>query len=317
MKQLVLLKEGEYRANVFSDLVECVNNMDTSDLDREKINFFARTDFSYRLHANMTGDTSDGLLALCTYLVDPNSADQVPQSFRPIDVDVMRAALDSYPFVLFASLTENFSVEDSDILQKGIYVVRDTATGSLVNFQTGALLFPEGNDGVNSIAKDAISFFGMVKAKNMPIYYLIVDSGLVHVGDGFDFHDVDSDVVFRKVTDHDGTVKENVFVPSFSDGANLVGKHDLFTSEDTVTINFFEDARGIIKSNELTELLPDLSFTVESNLQHTVQNNGVTLSFDNYFKDVGYVKIKFNLGHFFDNVQRKEDPSFEFVIHKI
>ena len=315
MKQLVLLKEGEYRANVFSDLVESVNNMETSELDREKINFFARTDFSYRLHVNQTPNASTAL-ALTTYLVDPTADNQVPQSFREIDVEKMRAALDTYPFVLFASLTEDFSVADSDVLIKGIYIVRDS-NGHLVNYDSGEQIFPGGNDGVTTITKDALSFLGMVKAKGMPIYYLIVDSNLVHIGAGFDYHDTANDVVFRKVTDHDGTVKENVFVPSFSNGATLVGKHDLFCSESELTIKFFDDDRGVIKSNELTELLPDLDVTIETNFNHVVQDNGVTLTLDYSATDTGYVKIKFNLGHFFDNVQRKEDPSFEFVIHKI
>lgn len=315
MKQLVLMKEGEYRANVFSDLVESVNNMETSALDREKINFFSRTDFTYRLHVNQTG-LGGGALALTTYLVDPKSDEQVPQSFRAIDVEKMRAALDTYPFVLFASLAEDFAVNDSDVLIKGIYVVRDS-NGHLVNYDSGEQIFPEGNDGVNSISKDALSFFGMVKMKDLPVYYLIVDSGLVHIGEGFDFHDETYDTVFRKVTDHDGTVKENVFVPSFSDGTTLVGKHDLFCTEGELTIKFFDDANGVIKSNELTDLLPDLDVTIESNFNHAVANNGVTLTLDYSETNTGYVRIQFNLGHFFANVQRKEDPCFEFVIHKI
>jgi len=315
MKQLVLLKEGEYRANVFSDLVECINNMETSELDREKINFFARTDFSYRLHANRSG-LGGGALALTTYLADPTSSDQEPQAFRAIDVEKMRAALDTYPFVLFTTLAEDYNVDDSDVLIKGIYIVRDI-DGHLINYDTGEPIFPEGNDGVNSIAKDAISFFGMVKMKDMPIYYLIVDSSLVHIGDGFDFHDETYDVVFRKVTDHDGTVKENIFVPSFSDGVTQIGKQDLFCTESEMTIKFFDDEKGVIKSNNLTDLLPDLDFTIESNFDHVIADNGVTLTLDYNELDTGYVRIKFNLGHFFDNAQRKEDPCFEFVIHKI
>jgi len=312
MKQLVLLKEGEYRANVFSDLIECVNNMDTHELDREKINFFARTDFSYRLHANMTTRSDeDGALALTTYLVDPKDSITDPRSFRPIDVEKMRTALENYPFVLFASLAENFSVEESDILFKGQYIVRDDE-GHLIDFDTKKKLFPFGNDGVNDVMKDAISFFGMVKAKGLPIYYLIVDSSMVHIGAGFDFHDATTDVVFRKITDHDGTIKENVFVPSFSSGT-LIGKHDIFTGDPVLTINFFDDPNGIIKSNNLKDLLPDLDITVESNFSHDVEFNGVTLTLD---KDVGYVKITFDLGSFFNTAQRKESPSFEFVIHK-
>lgn len=313
MKQLVLLKEGDYRANVFSDLIECVNDTDTSDLAREKINFFARTDFSYRLHANMTpGADIEGALALTTYLVDPTNSEQDLRSFRPIDVEKMRTALETYSFVLFSSLAENFSVKESDILFKGQYIVRDDE-GHLIDLDTKKKLFPFGNDSANAIMKDAVSFFGMVKAKGLPIYYLIIDSNMVHLGDGFDFHDATNDVVFRKITDHDGTIKENVFVPSFSSGT-LIGKYDIFTSESSITINFFNDTRGIIKLNNLTELLPDLDITVESNFDYVVEFNGVTLNLD---KDVGFVKITFNLGPFFDGVQRKESPCFEYVIHKV
>jgi hypothetical protein len=315
MKQLVLLKEGEYRANVFSDLVECINNMETSSLDREKINFFSRTDFTYRLHANTAG-TGSGALALTTYLVDPEKANPDPEEFRDIDVEKMRVALGGHPFVLFATLAEDFAVEDSNVLMQGKYIVRDD-NGHLIDYDTKEQLFVGGNDGVNSIAKDDIALFGLVKAKDLTVYYLIVDSAIVHIGQGFDYDHPHSDCVFRKVTDHDGTVKENVFSPSFGVGTTLVGKHDLFCTESEMTIKFFDDARSIIKSNELTELLPDLSVTVESNFEYVIENNEVKLTLDYNAADVGYVKITFDLGHFFANVQRKEAPTFEYVIHKI
>lgn len=314
MKQLVLLKEGDYRPNVFSDLMECVNNMDTKELDREKINFYSRSDFSYRLHAN-TAETGVGALALTTYICDPAKSNPAPEEFRAIDVEKMRIALDAYPFVLFACIADDYSVEESNVLMTARYIVRDDQ-GHLIDYETNEQLFPGGNDGVNSIAKDAISFFGMVKAKDLPVYYLIVDSSICHIGAGFDYYHTTSNVVFRKVTDHDGTVKENVFVPSFDADTTLVGKHDLFCEASELTIKFFDDDRGIIKSNDLTELLPDLSVTVESNFDYVIENNEVKLTLDYNDLSVGYVKIKFDLGHFFANVQRKESPDFEYVIHK-
>lgn len=324
MKQLVLLKEGEYRANVFSDLVEVVNNEETSATDREKIKFFARSDFGYRVHVNSTSTNNEGALALATYLGDPHSEDNLPQTFRPVNIELMREALDTHDWVLFASFTDDFLADENDIIGNAKYIVRDDK-GSLLDFETKERVFPGGTDGVNAVMKDSVVFFGLVKASELPVYYLIVDSSLVHIGDGFDYHDKATDVVFRKITDHDGTVKENIFVPSFSDGITQVGKYNLYfdhTVGDELTISFFDNDNSIIKSNDLTDVVADLDIEVESNLSYNVVGNSIVLSLDNFKENdsvepLGYIRVTFKLGAFFNNVQRKEQPSFEWNITKV
>ena len=305
MKHLVLLKEGDYRPNIFSSLVEVVNNTSLKEEERDQVSFFTRTDFSLRLYANMTVTKDQGALALAHYSVNPYEAEQDPNKFRAVDVELMREALEEHKFVLFAVISDTFIVADYGLVNHGIYIVRDDE-GNLINYETKERLVSDGS------VINAVTFFGMVKAGDLPVYYLITDSNVVHIGDGFDFDDTDHDVLYRKITDHDGTIKENLFVPKFSDGTTLVGKYDLFTVSDKVTISFFED--GVIAYSDLTRLLPELQIDIQSNVPVECEQNKVVVNMSS--TDVGYVKIFFKLGHFFEEVQQKEKPIFEFILHK-
>lgn len=317
MKRLVLLKEGDYRANVFSDLVECVNNnaphTDRSEF-REKVNFFARTDFSYRLHANLTDSKSSGALALTTYLADPTNNNQDTKTFRPLNTNLMMEALEKYSFVLFAVLAEAFAVSEGEVLGAGIYIVRDNNTGHLLNYETGDRLL---SDSESEVMQSALTFCGMVKTDLLPVYYLIIDSSIVHLGDGYDFHDDSKDVEYRKITDHDGTIKENLFVPTFSKGTTLIGKHNLLVTTKTLTIKFFDAPESVINSSNLVGSLPQISYEIDTNLKYKVKDNNITFTTGNDSPAVGYVKIKFNLGDFFEHAQRKEQPNFEYIIQKL
>ncbi len=303
MKRIVLLKEGDYRPNVFNDFVETVNFPHTTP-DAEQINFFAKTDYTFRIYPNESHNTPTHKLALTHYNVNPHVVPQDPLLFQSIDIPLMCEALEHYHTVLVGTPTTLYSVQDQQLLNNLRYVVRDT-DGHIIDLITKERL---AHDTV-----DIITFFGMVKAGSMPIYYLITDPSIARLGGGFDCYDEVNDIEFLKVNDQDGSFKDNVFVPTLSSTSKFIGPNNIVTTSNTVEITFFESRFGVMK--DVGYVMNPKEVSVESNAPYTIKTNTITLELNGL--NTVYVEIRFVLGPFFDNAQDLERPTFSYVIHKI
>jgi len=306
----VLIKEGDYRGNVFNDFEETVNSLAPSDTT-EQAGFYSRMDFHFRLMRNQSSQFTDHPLAVASYIVDPVAPLQDPHYFRTIDMNKLIAALDSgRDFVMYGHVTEVNVTPEIDLIKNGIYMTRNS-DGELVDLDTDDRLcdvdpaFPD-------VAFVSV-LFGLVKLGNTGIYYLIADPRLIKPIGGFDFVDTNADVSYRIISDHDGTIKENIFDYVFTgDSVAVVGKHDVFAGTGTdLVLDLTGGPSTIFAGASATP--PVVDVTVNSTYPYVIAGNSITLDISSGV--VGFLKISVSAGAFFEVAQRKEKPVLEFVIH--
>lgn len=325
MKQnYILIKDGDYRANVFSDVTELANNlMDSSGVPNycsEVAEFYFRMNYSFRLIRNNTSVNPQHPLAVAHYSTDKESAIINPSMFKTVDIELMKSALVNYDFVILGTCSNQNVVKELDVLANAIYIVRDKNTGRLKNYETGEPITDEptyqANNGVVGIPVS--SLVSMVKLGNLPFYYMILDPNLVKISDSIDYTDSTTNTVFRKIQDHDGTIKENLLRPSLSSNATLVGKESIFVTGTTFDINLFGDSHSLFSVYQDFPSTGDIDAVIESNFPYTFTDNTVSVTVGDISSgNIGYLKIKLNFGAFFEQCQRKEAPVLEYVIHKV
>lgn len=308
----VLIKDGDYRANVFHDFEETVNSLAPDD-NSEQAGFYSMMDYKFRLMKNRSSMLPHMPLAVAHYSVDPQADLQEENYFRPIDMNKLIAALDGgKDFVMYGHVTEAVVTPEIELVKNGIYMTRNDA-GELIDLDTEDRLcdvdpaFPD-------VAFVSV-LFGLVKLGNTGIYYLITDDRLIKPNGGFDFVDNTAGVTYKIISDHDGTVKENILDYKFEGlGVNVIGKHDVFCSGTELVL----DVTGGQATAFAAEVIaggsaPLLDVTVESTYPYVIADNAITLDISSGV--TGYLKISVAAGVFFDIAQRKEKPVLEFVIH--
>lgn len=298
----VLIKEGEYRPNLFTDFTETVNR----DEGVEQVGFYSRMDPTMRLLINRSDLNPEMPLAVAHYHVDPSSTIQVPMRYRPIDMELMYKALETYDYVMFGLITPTHLVTDYKMLSSAIYMARN-AQGKLVNVETGELINAD-----SDTATFFTSYFGLVRAKGLPVYYLIMDPKLLHATDDFDYKHTASDTSFVLISDHDGTIKQNVFAPTFT-GAQVFS-NTLLTNRDEISLKLFTGIDSVLRNEDAGQLLNSADFTIDTDLPHALLDNTITIYPRQSDISIGYFNIKFNCGKFFDVAHELERPEFNYLI---
>ncbi len=301
MKSIILLKEGNYIVNGFADVMEAFNNPINSN-NTTTLNYYTSSDVALHLHKNNSNTSTDCPVALAHFLINPNNPPNDISKFRPIDMDAMRVAADQYGIVLFGIITTKEPIQDSHLLLDSIFIVRD-ANNQLINAETKEPIHTKNH-------VDTIIFFSLSKLDNLPVYYLITDSHVTKIGEGFDF--VNNDTEYRQITDHDGTIKDNLFTPTVTDG-NVIINDAIFATASPLVISLFDHPHNIFKINNITDKLSNINIDVVSNFSTTVIENRIHINITN---SIGYVKIIPKLGHLCD-AAHLENPEFSFIIHRI
>ncbi len=307
----VLVKDGDYRANVFSDFQELVHTL-APDADHQQAGFYSRMDFKYRLLRNTSSQFTDHPLAVVSYAADPTLEIQDPHYYRTIDMNKMMAALDSgSDFVMFGHVTETNVTTEIDLLKNGIYMTRNSEK-ELVDLDTGDFL-TDVDPTYPDIAFVSV-LFGLVKLGNTGIYYLITDSKLLQPNGEFGFTDPNTDTVYRIIQDSDGTIKENVFDYSFTgDSVTVIGKRDVFAGNSEELVLDLTGGPNSIFVGMHESTPPTVDIIVNSTYPYTVVGNAINLDISSGV--TGYLKVTVNAGAFFEVAGRKEQPVLDFIIH--
>lgn len=297
MKRIVLIKEGEYRPNLFAEFTETVNHLDV-----EQVGFYVRHDYTFRLTRNRSNLDPTFPLALAHYNVDVAGTVQDPVLFRPIDTESIFSALDKYEYVMFGAITPSHVVTDQSLLPSAMYIARNT-NGKLVNALTDEVLQPD-TDKVTFIT----TFFGIVRMNGLPVYTIVLNQAMTHVTDGFDYYHEPSDTKYIIVSDHDGTIKDTVFAPSVSPAQQF--GDTLLVHKDITTITLF--SHPSVLRDELIDI-EDTQFTVTTDLTYSILKNQIIILTDKTQR-IGFFTIEFHCGAFFEVASMMEQPKFSYLI---
>lgn len=302
MKHVVMVFEGDHAPNTFFDLIEVTNHAQTVD-PMDSVDVFARTDHGFRLYPNHSNRDTHCALALTNSIVDPHNPTQDPNFYRPVDAELMRKALEKHAFVLLGIAADRHLMTDFGIVSRAQYIVRDD-DGYLLDYETNMRL-TNSDQSVNLIV-----FLGMVKAGKLPLYYLVTNPTLVRIGGGFNVYDDQSEVLYRKVTGQDETLRTQIFAPTALSGSRIIGSNIVATS-DEVGLSFFESEGNVLKNlGTAADVL-----TISTNVPYRWQGNNLLL--DTTGHSTSFVSIYFDLGPFFSGMHETECPVFQYVIHKI
>jgi len=300
MKEFVLLKEGAYTVDAFADVMETFN-----DFDHEELHYLTRTNVSVLLHANTSTNSDTHSLALSHFSIDPRDPpENTPSIYHPIDTNKLKAAANEYGTAIVIALPTGNMMADNTILETINIAVRDESN-RLIDYDTKEP-FTKPNEHL-----DSITFFGIIRLKGLPLYYLITDSSLVKIGDGFDFDD-SAGTLFKQATDIDGHLRDCIFIPVVNDGNELINTN-IFATSDIVEIDFFSHPHSLFASSGVTDQLGEVEFDVKSNFNFSITNNKIIVDIS---AQVGYISIIPKLGSFSERAD-VEDIKFEFSIFKI
>lgn len=301
MKRIVLIKEGEYRPNLFADFVETVNRPEA-----EQVGFFAHHDYTFRLTRNRSTMEPAHPIALAHYNVDVANPVQDHKMFRPIDTEAVFKALDKYDYVMFGTITTSHLVLDQHLLPNSMYIARNK-DGKLVNAVTDEVIQPD-TDKVTFIT----TFFGVVRMKGLPVYVIILNSSLTHVTDGFDYHHVPTDTSYIIVTDHDGAIKDAVFAPAI-EGAHRVDPI-LYATDETIIVKMFSFP-SVLRDAHPATILANSSFSITTTLEYQIDSSfNIHIHRPSQRPSIHYFSLKFHCGLLFDIASIIEQPTFNYII---
>jgi hypothetical protein len=155
-----------------------------------------------------------------------------------------------------------------------------------------------------------IIWFVMVRAADVPIYFIVPNPDLIGVSPRIDDTKSD-DVRYHLINQHFGTVGDTIFRPSFSNNV-IPLTPDKIVAGDKFHITPFE--HGIF-SWGYQEQFPKVNLKVHTNLnyQRDPNTNKITFEF-NPGQDHGYLQIKWNSGTTMDLTQ--SSPSLDNIENK-
>jgi hypothetical protein len=296
----ILVKEGEHRPSVFSDLVEVINHADV-----EQVGFFTKVDPGLRLIRNRSDTDTNLPFAVAHYHTEPTLKHQPSTHFRPLNTDIMISALEEYDYVIFGTVTPTHMVHDHTAIVSSRYIARKH-DGKLIDVQTQEIINPD-----HSNVTFFTGFVGMVKCLGLPVYYMILNNNLIHATDGFDYYHTSSDTLWMLLSDYDGTLKNRLFTPVFDDTCKVIDS-TILPSFDSFTLSFFDTDCSVLRRENLKEIMDNVTYNINTNLSYTLEGNVFT--FTRTPGTVGYIEIEFKCGLFFDLANQVERPLFKYVI---
>lgn len=328
-KKLILIKEGDYRPNLFSDFVEYVNNDYVAATDafqsyRERsaeigddhtyFGFYNRMDFSMRLAENYLATIDTRKIALIHYRNDPLNLDTSPDIFKVLDFNDICNTVDKYGNAVFGLPVYQNTVPDYTVIKDATILARDADKNVIIDVYKDTAMTP-GEDRTGQVqylhkGVPVISYFGVVKIKDLPIYYVILDPRVTKISTGLyvenDFMNV------RVISDHEGGVKNVLMTPHFSGNTDIVANYHVYTTEDELEVSVFEQADNLIKLYNVD--VSNVNLQVKSNYPVEIIPGG-KLKIKITGPD-GYLKFKVDGGDFFEVASHKDDLEFEYIIKK-
>lgn len=285
----VLVRQSRQLASPFSDLISTVNRQG------QPLGFYQRIEPSMRIVRNRTLNNTDSPFAIARYHVDPWMKVQPSNYFRGINVSVIEQLMSKYDHVVYGRINHGTTVADHTSLDLAVYVAKDQ-DGNLINAQTEELIGPD---------VTIVSFYALVRIQNLPVYYLIVNSNLVSVTDGFNFHHPETDTSWILLSE-DNSFRDSVLSPTVT-GGTLVGNTIIrSTTGHGVTLQLF--STGILR-NENIDLF-NLKYTIKSSLECSSYGDCVLIADSG---KPGYVKIKFDFNQYFAD-STTDSQTLEYVI---
>lgn len=328
-QKLILIKEGDYRQNLFSDFVEYVNNdyappssefqsyrersTEISE-DHTYFGFYNRMDFSMRLAENYLGNIDNRKLALIHYRNDPLNLSTEPDVFKVIDFNDICNTVDRYGNAVFGLPVYQNEVPDYTVIKNATILARDSDKNVILDVYKNNEMTP-GEDRTGQVeylhkGVPVISYFGVIKIKDLPIYYVILDPRITKISTGLyienDFMNV------RVISDHEGGIKNVLMTPMFSGNTEIIANYFVYTTEDEIEISLFEQNDNLIKLYNVD--VSDIKIQTKSNFPVEVLPGGklkVKLTGPD-----GFIKFKIDGGDFFEVASHKDDLEFAYIFKK-
>lgn len=297
----ILVKEGARQPSVFSDFIETVNANEAP-----QVGFFTRVDPGLRLIRNRTREDRDCAFAIAHFQVDPVLPIQPRSHFHPINTDFIAAAADEHDFIMVGVVTQSHHVHDYKSILEVKYIVRD-ADGFLLDLITKERIRADGK------VTFFTAFFGMVRVKGFPAYYMILNPNLVHVTDGFDYYESASNTMWTLLGDVDGNLKEALFQPEVLNG-RIIGT-SILTDEPYFNFSVLTSKTGVLRRESAVELFNNSEWTVETNLNYFATEGGFQVSSPKV-GEVGFFELHLKCGAFFELANELERPTFKYVVHR-
>lgn len=293
----VFVRNGDRTPSLYDDFTT-MTNPDALP----QIGYYHQVKPGLRLVRNRTGQGVP--FAIAHFHTDPLLRTQHPSYVKPINLDVITTALARYDYVMCGVVSSASIVRDTEAIQMARYVSRDK-DGGLVDVETGTKLEH------NPMTTMSL-LFGAVKFKGLPVYTLILNPDFLHATDGFDYYDAQRDTLWMLLTDRDGPIASQLFVPTFS--SNVFSMGSFLVVNDSFTLSLTSSDLSILKREQPQHILEKTSWTVETNLVYNVNEGRFTIDAPLPTRRIGYFKIRFDGGTFFNEAQEHERPQFNYMV---
>lgn len=300
----ILVKSGERQPSTFSDFKELVNYVD----DNPQVGFYTLVNPGVRLVRNRKPNNHDCAFAIVHYVVDAASPVQHESYHYPINSALLMAAADKYDYVMAGIVTSSHLPSDEQRLINMQYIAR-RADGVLVNVETE---LPIRDDHTVTYMT---AMFGFVRVKGFPAYYMIINDALLHVTDGFDFFDVPQDTLWMLLTEHDGAMRDRMFMPEVSADARLIGS-TIMVQGSGFDLKLFDNPCSVFRNEDTAAILANASYKVTTNLKYNVVGNVFKVDTP-YHGTQGFIELEFDCGRFFAVARPHEKPTFKYVVLRI
>lgn len=316
MKKFWFIREGSYLPSIFYDFVRSFGDEVNELQNFVKIIINAKINRSMRLVRNSVMNENGTVfpLAVSHYFFDKSTADvnTDPGVYRPINVDLIATALETHKSVFFGTVTTTNVIAEEEVISQACYFAHDEL-GNIINLETQEIISPAPCDGCPQTSITTAVLFTVIKAGELPFYYVLLHPDLLTMNDeaGFDF--VDGDNIFHESSNDESSIQSNIFITSVSENVIRVGKESMMVSGDSFTFELINP-----NMNMFTEVgvdIPVIPFSISTNIPYLISNNSVT--FDTSATTIGYFKIEVDAGDYINNFQYYERMKFEFVVHKI
>lgn len=322
-KRLILVKDGSYSPNLFADFSEFINNRDCHVLTTVSNNvndalhppshailsFFNRMAFTFQLVNNIMSTRSSDSIAISHYTNDPFYPSPEPGMFSVLDLDALCTYADQYESFVYGTVQNDDATTSSNVLARATILARDRETMAVKDVVSDTVISPSRYPPFVPI----VSLFGMVKLKHLPVYYMIMDSRLLKTGSGLDIRT--DELVVQAITEHDGSIRDNIITPEFSSNVEVLSGGQLYVTGNSFEVTLFDQPTNLLRVGEVDTSQVDV--TAKSNMSVTVNPGGKIQVIIPDGIIAGFLKIKMPGGLFFDMVSYPESLSYDYAITKI
>lgn len=305
--KLILVKEGNSTPNLFADFREYVNNSYPLSTNSPKpiFAFFNQAQYTFQLVKNIRSSTTTDGLAISHY----NNIVQNPSSnqmfFKVLDLSELCNAVDEYGYAVFGAIQHQQLTSANALMFTSVFA-RDTTNNTIKNLRTGETY----NSSMESLP--IVSFFGLTRINNLPVYYLMPDSTVLKAGIGVDI--TNDEFAVHSITDYDGSIRDNIITPQFSSNTVFVN-NTLYVTGDLFNISLFDSPFNLLRTNNIDT--SSINVTVQTNLiTKTILNGNIQFDIPPQ-TTMGYIKIQISGGTFLDCVTHTERLAVDFSVVKM